>query len=112
MGRVAGEALFPRARSLREGLEEALTLHRLGLYGLLGRSFKTTNCLELVNSLIDVAPRSIRGSNQRHRWLPTALLDIEPRLRRVKGHRHLSQLRQALRRELELEEKSANREAA
>ena len=28
-------------------------------------------------------------SSQRHRWLATALLDIEPRLRKVMGYRHL-----------------------
>ncbi len=38
------------AASLEEGLEETLTLHRLGVYGVLGRSFKTTNCLESVDS--------------------------------------------------------------
>ena len=103
------------ARSLREGLEETLTLHRLGLYALLARSFKTTNCLESVNSLVEECCAKVdswKNSNQRHRWLATALLDIEPRLRRVKGYRHLPQMRQALRRELGLEEKSANREAA
>ncbi len=103
------------ARSLREGLEETLTLHQLGLYALLGRSFKTTNCLESVNSLVEECCAKVdswKNSNQRHRWLATALLDIEPRLRRVKGYRHLPQMRQALRRELGLEEKSANREAA
>ena len=41
------------AASLREGLEETLTLHRLGLFGKLGRSFKTTNCLESINSLVE-----------------------------------------------------------
>ena len=39
------------AGSLEEGIEETLTLHRLGVYGVLGRSFKTTNCLESVNAL-------------------------------------------------------------
>ncbi len=103
------------ARSLREGLEETLTLHRLGLYPLLGQSFKTTNCIESVNSLIEdrcAKVDSWKNSNQRHRWLATALLDTEPRLRRVKGFRHLPQLRQALRRELGLEERNANQEAA
>ena len=38
------------AASLEEGLEETLTLHRLGVYGVLGRSFKTTNCLESINA--------------------------------------------------------------
>ena len=39
------------AGSLAEGLDETLTLHRLGLYGVLGRSLKTTNCLESINAL-------------------------------------------------------------
>ena len=33
-------------RSLDEGLEETLTLHRLGLFTKLGESLKTTNCIE------------------------------------------------------------------
>ena len=41
------------ARSLAEGFDETLTLHRLGLYGVLGRSLKTTNCLESVNALVE-----------------------------------------------------------
>ena len=31
---------------LDEGLEETLTLHRLGMFEFLGISLKTTNCLE------------------------------------------------------------------
>ena len=38
-------------RSLEEGLEETLTLHRLGLMPMLKNSFRTTNCIENVNSL-------------------------------------------------------------
>ena len=38
------------AGSLAEGLDETLTLHRLGVYGVLGRSLKTTNSLESVNA--------------------------------------------------------------
>ena len=38
------------ARSLIEGLEETLTLHRLGLFDELGTSLKTTNCIENLNS--------------------------------------------------------------
>ena len=41
------------ARSLAEGFDETLTLHRLGLYGVLGRSLKTTNGLESVNALVE-----------------------------------------------------------
>lgn len=94
------------ARSLAEGLEETLTLHRLGLFAVLGRSFKTTNCLESINALVEERCAKVdrwRNSNQRQRWLATALLDIEPRLRKVKGYRQLPRLRAALQRELKLE---------
>jgi transposase-like protein len=99
------------AASLREGFAEILTLHRLGLYAKLGRSFKTTNCLENVNGLVEERCAKVdcwKNSNQRQRWLATALLDIEPRLRTVCGCRHLEALRQALQRELQIE--TANRQ--
>lgn len=98
------------AASLLEGLEETLTLHRLGLYGVLGRSFKTTNCLESVNAIVEERCSKVdrwQNSKQRHRWLATALVDIEPRMRRVKGHRHLPKLRDALMRELKIETKTS-----
>ena len=43
-----------------------------------------------------------KNSNQRQRWLVTALLDIEPRLHRVRGYRHLLLLREGLRRHLHI----------
>jgi transposase-like protein len=97
------------AASLLEGLEETLTLHRLGVYELLGASFKTTNCLESANALVEERCAKVdawKTSHQRQRWLATALLDIEPRLRRVKGHRHLPKLEAALRRALNIKEQT------
>ncbi len=94
------------AASLREGLDEILTLHRLGVFAQLGRSFKTTNCLENVNGLIAERCAKVdcwKNSNQRQRWLAAALLDTEPRLRTVCGHRHLEALRRAIQHELKLE---------
>ncbi len=85
--------------SLDEGLEETLTLHRLGLIKELGRSFKTTNCLENLNSLVGQRTDKVdywRNSDQKQRWLATTLLDIEPRLRLVSGHKQLIRLRAAL----------------
>ena len=93
------------AASLAEGLEETLTLHRLGVYGTLGRSFKTTNCLESVNALVEERCAKVdawKTSHQRQRWLATALLDIEPRLRRVRGYQHLPKLAAALARVLKI----------
>lgn len=86
------------AESLAEGLEETLTLHRLGLFPQLGLSFKTTNCLESL--LAQVGQRTDKvdrwvNNEQKQRWVTTALLDIEPRLRRIRGYRFLPQLRAA-----------------
>lgn len=103
------------AGSLAEGLEETLTLHRLGVFGMLGRSFRTTNCLESVNALVEERCAKVdawKNSNQRQRWMATALLDIEPRLRRVKGHRHLPLLRSAIQRQLKIEAKEHRHEKA
>jgi transposase-like protein len=87
------------AESLLEGLEETLTLHRLGVFRELSRSFKTTNVIESVLSGVGQRTDKVdnwRNSNQLHRWFGSALLDVEPRLRKVCGYRHLSKLRQAL----------------
>ena len=100
---------------MREGLDEVLTLHRLGLYAVLGRSFKTTNCLENVNGLVEERCAKVdswKNSRQRHRWLATALIDIEPRLRRVMGLRHLLALQEALQRDLKIGEPVASERRA
>ena len=103
------------ASSLAEGLDETLTLHRLGVYGALGSSLKTTNCLESVNALVEERCAKVdhwKTSNQRHRWLATSLIEIEPRLRKVKGHQHLPKLREALKKELKIEAKKSSTKAA
>jgi transposase-like protein len=90
--------------SLDEGFEETLTLHRLGLFQELGISFKTTNCIESLMALIGEKTNKVdywRNSDQKHRWLAAALLDIAPRLRRIKSYRYLPQLRKALQKEIE-----------
>jgi len=94
-------------RSLDEGLEETLTLHRLGVFRELGISLKTTNCLESLNSLVAQRVGKVdrwRSSDQKQRWLAAALLDTEPRLRRIKGFRALPLLRAALELALQQEE--------
>ncbi len=60
------------AASLDEGMDETLTLHHLGVFALLGRSLKTTNCLESLDvqfrQLTDRVGRW-RTSDQKHRWV-------------------------------------------
>jgi putative transposase len=102
-------------KSLDEGLEETLTLHRLGVFGTLGASLKTTNCLESINALVERRTGKVtswRTSDQKHRWLAAALLDIEPRLRRIRGHRSLPLLHSALQKEIREQEDGADHRAA
>jgi len=103
------------AASLAEGLEETLTLHRLGVAALLGRSLRTTNCLESVNALVEERCAKVdawKTSNQRQRWLATALLDIEPRLRKILGYRYLPKLQEAIKRELKIGSSEDRKKAA
>ena len=82
---------------------------------MLGLSLKTTNCLESVNGLVEERCAKVdhwQTSRQRHRWLATALLDIEPRLQRVRGYRHLPMLRDALKRELKIDTQTSKTHAA
>lgn len=86
--------------SLEEGLEETLTLHRLEMFTKIGISFKTTNCLENVNKHLERYTGRVdrwKTSDQRHRWVASALMDIEPRLRLVKGKEFLPTLRDMMR---------------
>jgi len=85
--------------SLEEGFEETLTLHRLGLFTQLGRSFKTTNPIENVNSLLGIYTDRVdywKNSEQRQRWVATALLEAEPKLNKVAGYQYLQQLRSTM----------------
>ena len=96
--------------SLEEGLEETLTIHRLGLMTYLRKSFRTTNCIESLNSMANDLTRNVkrwRNSKQRHRWLASVLLDIQPRLNRVMGYKYLPMLRMAIQRELGISQDQA-----
>jgi len=97
------------ARSLQEGLEETLTLHRLGVFDEVGRSLKTTNAIENLNSLVEDYIGNVKRwhhSEQRARWFALGLLEAEQRMNRIAGHEDLPKLRDALQRELDLEEDS------
>jgi putative transposase len=87
------------AASLLEGLEETLTVTRLGLNGSLLETFKSTNPIE---SMISIA-RQVTGNVKRWRngkmalrWTAAGLLDAEKRFRRVRGYREMVILRRAL----------------
>lgn len=86
-------------KSLEEGLEETLTLHRLGLFRELGISLKTTNLIESINAGLGQKTDKVdywKNSDQKQRWVASALLDQEKRLRKIKGYQHLPRLKEAL----------------
>jgi putative transposase len=86
-------------KSLMEGLEETLTLHKLGLFEYLGMSLKTANCIESIMSQIGQKIDNVdfwRNSNQKQRWLAVALLDIEKMVKKIKGFQHIPLLKAAI----------------
>lgn len=88
------------ARSLEEGLEETLTLHRLGVPALLRRSLRSTNLIESCFSSTRKFCRNVkhwRNGNMVLRWGGTMLNEAEKRFRRVKGSRSMQSVIAALR---------------
>jgi putative transposase len=88
------------AASLLEGLEETLTVTRLGLSGSLLDTFKSTNPIESMISITrDVTGNVKRWKNGKMvvRWMAAGLLDAEQRFHRVNGYRDMIMLRLTLR---------------
>lgn len=91
------------ANSLSEGLEETLTLHRLGLSPELCRSLNSTNCIESIMSQIAQFTDKVdywQNSNQILRWNAASLMEIEPNLRKIRGFRYLNILRHKMKQEI------------
>jgi len=81
------------ARSLKEGMEETLTLYHLGLAPELRRSLNSTNCIESVMSQLGQYTDKVdrwRNSYQLLRWTSAALLEIEPRLNPIPERKNTS----------------------
>lgn len=88
------------AASLREGLEETLTIQRLGVRGSLLRTLRTTNPIENLNGSIASYTRNVKrwsgGGSMIRRWVASALCEAERRFRRVRGYREMPPLINAL----------------
>lgn len=101
--------------SLEEGFEETLTIQRLGMHRELRRSFKTTNMIESIHALVGQKTDKIdywKNSSQKQRWVATSLLDIEQRLNKVSGYKHLRELRNSIQMEIQsLQAKKNGKEA-
>jgi putative transposase len=90
------ERLNPSAAaSLKEGLEETLTIHKLGITGLLRKTLSTTNPIEAcfsVTRTITGRVKRWRGNDMVQRWAVAALLRAERKFNCVKGYRELPKL--------------------
>ena len=83
------------AASLKEGLEETLTVHKLGITGLLRKTLATTNPLESCFSGVRTSTGRVkrwRGDDMAQRWAVAALLRAEKKFRRIKGYKELPRL--------------------
>lgn len=101
------EAISPgAARSLEEGLEETLTLHRRGINEALRSSFSSTNLIESCFARTEAWTRRVkrwRSAKMVLRWGAAALLVAEAGFRRVRGPAHLHELKTALQKHSVLE---------
>lgn len=87
------------ARSLEEGMDETLTLHRLGVGPLLRRSLASTNLIESCLSTVRHVARHVKrwqGGDHLTRWTAAGLLEAEKKFRKVKGYRELKELAEKL----------------
>jgi putative transposase len=90
------ESISPSAaRSLEEGLEETLTVTRLGLEAKLLRSLHSTNLIESCFARTEAWTHRVkrwRNAKMVMRWGAAALLYAEKGFRRIQGHEHLGPL--------------------
>ena len=83
------------AASLREGLDETLTLQRLGVTGALYRTLRSTNAIENLNGLVGHFVHNVRrwrDGRMLVRWIAAGLQEVTRTFRRLRGHRDLATL--------------------
>src|SRR6266496_1358137 len=89
------------ARSLGEGMEETLTVHRLHVPMQLRKTLASTNVIESAFSIVERVCRNVKrwhGGDQRERWVGSGLLVAQKQFRRIQGYKQIP----ALIRELEM----------
>jgi transposase-like protein len=88
------------ARSLGEGMEETLTVHRLRVPMQLRKTLASTNVIESAFSIVERVCRNVKrwhNGDQRERWVGSGLLVAQKQFRRITGYKQIP----ALIRELE-----------
>jgi len=80
------------ARSLAEGLEETLTVHRLHVPPQLRKTLASTNVIESAFSIVERVCANVKrwhAGDHRERWVGSGLLVAEKQFRRVQGHKQI-----------------------
>jgi putative transposase len=89
--------------SLREGLEDTLTVLRLDVPPTLARTLRSTNCVESMIEICRDHARNVkrwRDGQMALRWCAAGMVEASTQFRRVNGHLHLRALRTALQRQV------------
>jgi putative transposase len=87
------------ARSLGEGMEETLTVHRLRLPIQLRKTMASTNVIESAFSIVEKVCKNVKrwhGGDQRERWVGSGLLVAENQFRRITGYKLMPVLMEEL----------------
>ena len=103
------------AASLREGLEETLTLQPVGITGALWKTLRNTNPIENLTGGVAKFTRNVRrwrNGSMILRWVGSALLDAEQQFRRVRGYREMPALIEALRQRVTTSDRKEGRQVA
>jgi putative transposase len=103
------------AASLKEGLDETLTVQGLGVTGTLYRTLRTSNPIENLNGLIASYTRNVKrwkDGAMALRWVASALSDAAGRMRKLRGCADMKILISALDRRTQTEPAEAQRKAA
>jgi len=112
--RLAGELdrAYPGAAgSLREGVEETLTLTRLGVTGSLRRTLESTNPCESMIEIVRRTQRNVKrwsSGEMALRWTAAGMLEAEKQFRKIIGYRDLATLVIAIERDHEARHRSVD----
>ena len=101
------------ASSLREGMEETLTVTRLGITGKLKRTLQSTNPCESMISTVRAINRNVKNWSSGEmalRWTAAGMLEAETRFRKVEGYRGLANLAIAIEHDLTRRRNAATKE--
>ena len=83
------------SRSLGEGLEETLTVHRLRIPPQLRKTLACANVIESAFSIVERVCRNVKrwhDGDQRERWVGSGLLVAEKQFRRIQGYKQIPNL--------------------